>query len=139
MRNITVQSTLGERVSFSSDAANFGELKLTLEEKGVYLPGMKCIVRGSNAVVSDLDSSVLPNEDFVLFIMPEKTKAGSDLGYLEDNTDSILNNLEGINLKLTKIVDTLNNISININVEKVCKSKDSIDTDFDEIRDAFVI
>lgn len=135
MRNITVQSTLGERVSFSSDAANFGELKFTLEEKGVYLPGMKCIVRGSNAVVSDLDSSVLPNEDFVLFIMPEKTKAGSDLEYLEENTDIIINSLGSINTKLTEITDILNNI----NIEKVCKSKDNIDTDFDEIRNAFSI
>lgn len=135
MRNITVQSTLGERVSFASDATNFGELKLTLEENGVYLPGMKCIVRGSNVVVSDLDSSILPNEDFVLFIMPERTKAGSDLGYLEDTVDAIANSLDSINSKLTEIVDKLNNI----NREKVCKSKDSIEADFDKIRSAFSI
>lgn len=135
MRNITVQSTLGERVSFSSDATNFGELKLTLEEKGVYLPGMKCIIRGSNVVVSDLDSSILPNEDFVLFIMPEKTKAGSDLDYLEGTADDIANFLDKINIKLTEIVNILNSISR----EKVCKSGDSIDADFDKIRDAFII
>jgi hypothetical protein len=137
MRNITVQSTLGERISFTSDAANFGELKLTLEEKGVYLPGMKCIVRGSNAVVSDLDSSVLPNEDFVLFIMPEKTKAGSDsdLDYLENVAGDIANFLDSISAKLTRIIGILSDM----NAEKVCKHKDSIEADFDEIKNAFTI
>lgn len=131
-RNITVQSTLGERITFNSQAETFGELKDTLEAKGVYLPGMKCILQSTRTTVSDFDSSQLPEEDFVLFIMPSQTKAGLDFCMCKNcevtnkEIDDIYNEVLEIRNTAQFIIDRIENLAYE-------KAKDSIDEDFNKI------
>jgi hypothetical protein len=74
---VKVYSTqMGERVVDSS-AKNWGELQSDLSDGGISFDNMKAVI-GETKLTMDSSSSVVPQEDFTLFLMPKKTKAGSE-------------------------------------------------------------
>ena len=75
-RNVVVASPSVNRAkTITTSAETWGELK---EELGsMYNSGLEAIV-GSNKMSLTRDEAQLPNEDFSLFLVAKKNKAGSD-------------------------------------------------------------
>lgn len=76
LRNIKVLSTLGESGEIETNVSTLGELKPLLAERGINYSGMKIMVGETRNELS-MDDAVLPNDDFKLYLMPQKTKSGS--------------------------------------------------------------
>lgn len=76
MRKVTVLSTNGEgRKEVTTDVTTWGALKPLIQEQGLTVNNMKATVRSTKNTLESNDS-VLPNEDFVIFLTPMKVKSG---------------------------------------------------------------
>jgi hypothetical protein len=78
-RNVTVFSTGGNnrKVTFPSSAKTWGDLKNDMDDNGVSYDGMTAVERTSKNAFT-VNESVLPEGDFLIYLMPEKTKSGVD-------------------------------------------------------------
>lgn len=80
---VTVKSVGGSTKKIQVESARtWADLKNNLNENSISYDNMKAIVGVSN-VSLDLDDAVIPQEDFVLFLLPVKVKSGA-LKYTKD-------------------------------------------------------
>lgn len=89
MRNVTIVSTQAStKVEISTSATTFGQLQ---EEVGsrINFSGTKTMIRETKTSLESVDS-VLPSGDFVLFVLPQKTKAGFDPAMFSNSASGIL-------------------------------------------------
>ena len=77
MRTITLYSTRYGVKSIETEAQTWGDFKHKVEETGFRTEGFALLIGISKTLITSNDS-VLPNENFVLYFLPEKTKAGAD-------------------------------------------------------------
>lgn len=72
-------------VKIESSARTFSELKqdALIKELEIDWEHTKLIDKASRNVVSELEDSVLPATDCILFVTPNQTKSGADLSYRE--------------------------------------------------------
>lgn len=84
-RKIKIYSTVGVSGTIDTNVTTLGELKPLLREREINFSGMKMLV-GETRNELNLDEAVLPEGDFKLYLMPEKTKSGCDL---EDAIDAL--------------------------------------------------
>lgn len=79
-RKIDVVPTVGDSTGFSitTDATTFGALLNDLSNNGINYNAttMKAIAGTEENQIELISSSTLPESDFVLFIMPKRTKSG---------------------------------------------------------------
>lgn len=78
MRNIKIYSTVGSSGTITTDVRTLGDLKPLLEQREIDYNGMKLLVGETRNELS-VDESILPEGDFKLYLMPQKTKSGNDL------------------------------------------------------------
>lgn len=71
-----INSNLNKREVITTEASTWGELKDQLEEAGLASGDYTGVVKESSTTLS-LDDALLPEEDFTLFIVVKKSKAGS--------------------------------------------------------------
>lgn len=82
-RKITVFSTGSKSGTvIETGSVNWGALQGDLRNKGVSFNGMKAIVGKTKVNLEHTDAS-LPDEDFTLFLFPEKTKSGLTAAQVE--------------------------------------------------------
>jgi len=86
MRKVKIYSTVGTSGTIDTNVRTLGELKPLLRQQGINYDGMKMLV-GETRNELGVDEAVLPEGDFKLYLMPEKTKSGID-------TDGILDALD---------------------------------------------
>jgi hypothetical protein len=111
MRTIKVYSTVGASGEVVTNVGTLRELKPILISKGIDIAGMKLVVGETRNELS-IDEAVLPDGDFKLYLMPQKTKSGGFEDTLEtiDNTvDRIENDLERVEGKVDAILSLLRN------------------------------
>lgn len=82
MRKIKIYSTVGVSGTIETDVRTLGELKPILRQREINYDGMKMLVGETRNELS-VDEAVLPEVDFKLYLMPEKTKSGSVVSKLE--------------------------------------------------------
>lgn len=82
MRKIKIYSTVGASGTIETDVRTLGELKPILRQREINYDGMKMLVGETRNELS-VDEAVLPEVDFKLYLMPEKTKSGSVVSKLE--------------------------------------------------------
>ena len=82
MRKIKIYSTVGVSGTIETDVRTLGELKPILRQREINYNGMKMLVGETRNELS-VDEAVLPEVDFKLYLMPEKTKSGSVVSKLE--------------------------------------------------------
>lgn len=89
MRKITIITTQNSgRTEHQSSATTFGVLKSELSGS-INFGGTKVMIRETKTSIESDDSS-LPAGDFVLFVMPQKTKAGFDSTLFPRTPEGIL-------------------------------------------------
>lgn len=98
MRTIKIYSTVGTSGAVETAVTTLGELKPLLAAKGITYSGMKLLIGETRNELS-MDESVLPEGDFKLYLMPEKTKSGG----------------KSIKKRFNKIVDTFKDLGTQIN------------------------
>ena len=76
MRKVKVYSTVGTSGTIETNVRTLGELKPLLAAQGISYDGMKMLV-GETRNELGVDEAVLPETDFKLYLMPEKTKSGT--------------------------------------------------------------
>lgn len=72
-----------ELVKVETSARTFGEFKAEVANLGIDWTSVKLIDRASKVSYSELDAAVLPATDAIMFVMPTKSKAGTNLCYKE--------------------------------------------------------
>lgn len=82
MRKIKIYSTVGASGTIETDVRTLGELKPILRQREINYDGMKLLVGETRNELS-VDEAVLPEIDFKLYLMPEKTKSGNVVSKLE--------------------------------------------------------
>lgn len=82
MRKIKIYSTVGASGTIETDVRTLGELKPILRQREINYYGMKMLVGETRNELS-VDEAVLPEVDFKLYLMPEKTKSGNVVSKLE--------------------------------------------------------
>lgn len=102
MRTIKVYSTVGASGEVVTNVGTLRELKPILVSKGIDIAGMKLVVGETRNELS-IDEAVLPDGDFKLYLMPQKTKSGS----IEDDLDSIDDRVREIDTTVDRIEDKL--------------------------------
>jgi hypothetical protein len=110
-RKVTLKlTTQKDLIVFESEARTFGELKKELTN--VKWDGMRVVERATKNTLS-LDEAILPATDFILFLVPEKVKAGADIdpktasyNELRSHT-SFLNKMKGAKLSMNGSADDL--------------------------------
>lgn len=76
-RKITVYTTgSGVGKVIETDTVNWGQLKTELGKNGVSYNNMKAVV-GKTKTNLEHPEAALPDEDFILFLFPEKTRSGA--------------------------------------------------------------
>lgn len=74
MREVVLKlTTQKDLIKHQSEAATFGQLKKELRQ--VKWSGMRVVERSTKATLQ-MDDAILPQGDFVLFLVPEKVKSG---------------------------------------------------------------
>ena len=74
MRKVVLKlTTQKDLINHESSASTFGELKKEMRQ--VKWSGMRVVERASKATLQ-MDDAVLPQGDFILFLVPEKVKSG---------------------------------------------------------------
>ena len=102
-RQVTLKlTTQKELIKHESDARVFGELKKEL--KNVKWSGMRVVVRSTKNTLQD-DNALLPGEDFVLFLVPEKVKSGTAKNKLKNIATASYNDLRSHASHLNKKKD----------------------------------
>ena len=90
-RKVTLKLTSQkDLIKAESDARTFGDLKT--EMKDIKWDGMRVVVRSTKNTLQD-DGALLPAEDFVLFLVPEKVKSGMAKNKLKDIATANYNDL----------------------------------------------
>jgi hypothetical protein len=87
MRKIKIYSTVGVSGTIETDVRTLAELKPLLRQREINYDGMKLLVGDTRNELS-IDEAQLPETDFKLYLMPEKTKSG--------NKGSILETISGL-------------------------------------------
>ena len=77
MRKIKILTTRGTSGEVETNVQTAGELRPLLQERGIETSGMKMMVKETRNELTR-DDAVLPEGDFKLFLMPAKTKSGSE-------------------------------------------------------------
>ena len=73
--HIQIYSTLGKQeLDISEKISSWELLKQKLKQIGVFIEGMQLLI-GEKKLREEFKDQI-PNEDFTLFILPEKTKSG---------------------------------------------------------------
>lgn len=96
MRKLTIYSTVGNDMKeVFVQSTLWGDLQGELAGKGINVNGMKAII-GDSQVTLESNQAVLPEGEFILFLMPGKVKSGviwsignedeEEEGYPEDDT-----------------------------------------------------
>lgn len=75
-RSVKIVTNQGKKQTFETTAYNWGELEKELKSKSYNVDNMKVLEGGTNHTY-DHPNSVLPTEDFILFLFPKKSKAGA--------------------------------------------------------------
>lgn len=101
-RSIKVYTTVGVSGTFETNVRTLGELKPILREQEIDYSGMKMLV-GETKNELNVDDAILPEGDFKLYLVPQKTKSGSIESDLEDLQDSVDEN----SAKLDRILSIL--------------------------------
>lgn len=79
LRTITVFTTKGkQKAKIETDVTTWGELKPLVQAQGYDLGSLHATENINRADLVNLQA-VLPNQDFVLFLRPKKTKSGLDV------------------------------------------------------------
>jgi hypothetical protein len=104
MRTIKVYSTVGASGEVVTNVGTLRELKPILVSKGIDIAGMKLVVGETRNELS-IDEAVLPDGDFKLYLMPQKTKSGS----IEDDLENIADAVDRIEHKLDATLSLLRN------------------------------
>lgn len=76
LRVVSSQFDAPKRVELEDNTTTWGELKLVLASQGITYNGMAANVKETRNTL-DLDSAVLPESDFALFLSPSKVKSGN--------------------------------------------------------------
>lgn len=76
IRVIKIYTTLGVSAPIETNVTTLGELKPLLRNKGIEVESMKLLVGETRNELS-VDEAVLPEGDFKLYLMPQKTKSGN--------------------------------------------------------------
>ncbi len=66
------------KAQIDTDVTSWGELKNILRDREIPYNGMTAALSGSNLSLES-NSAQLPNTDFVLYLMPQKTKSGINI------------------------------------------------------------
>jgi len=85
MRKIKIYSTVGVSGTIETDVRTLAELKPLLRQREINYDGMRLLVGDTRNELS-IDEAQLPETDFKLYLMPEKTKSGG-------NKEDILNEI----------------------------------------------
>jgi len=102
-RKVTLKlTTQKDLIVVDSNARTFGELKA--EMNTVKWDGMRVVVRSTKNTLQD-DDALLPAEDFVLFLVPEKVKSGGTKKKLKDIAGAKYNDLRSHASFLNKMKD----------------------------------
>lgn len=125
-RRIKVYTTVGVSGTIDTNVRTLGELKPILSEREIDYSGMKMLV-GETRNELNVDDAVLPEGDFKLYLMPQKTKSGSIESDLEDLQDSVDANSN----KLDQILSILKSGGQSIS-NKAVESKSSISYEDEE-------
>jgi len=118
MRKVTIITTQGSKTEFDTSATNWGALKSELEGRSIPTEGMKAVL-GTTRTTLELNESSLPNEDFKVFLYPNKVKSGiTSIGDLVDSDEEALGFYHAICLKVNAVIaeelgvtNLLNNIN----------------------------
>lgn len=86
MRKVKIYSTVGTSGTVETNVRTLGELKPLLRQQGINYDGMKMLV-GETRNELGVDEAVLPETDFKLYLMPEKTKSGVDFDAIIEALD----------------------------------------------------
>jgi hypothetical protein len=105
MRTIKVYSTVGASGEVVTNVGTLRELKPILVSKGIDIAGMKLVVGETRNELS-IDEAVLPDGDFKLYLMPQKTKSGG----IEEDLESISDEIDGVHTRLGRIESKLDRI-----------------------------
>lgn len=111
MRTIKVYSTVGASGEVVTNVETLRELKPILTQKGINIAGMKLVVGETRNELS-IDEAVLPEGDFKLYLMPQKTKSGGledDIDALDDKVREIDNTVDRIETKIDQVLSILRN------------------------------
>lgn len=101
MRKIKIYSTVGVSGTIETDVRTLAELKPLLRQREINYDGMKLLVGDTRNELS-IDEAQLPETDFKLYLMPEKTKSG--------NRGSILETISGLFSDLSDAFQDLANV-----------------------------
>lgn len=131
MRNVLVFSTKSNTTtSVETSATTWGELSSYLTTKGLYNPsGMKAIEKKSSKTL-ELKDAVLPEEDFVLILIPTKNESGAEfievekvkefftekLEELADSLDDFLSD-NAVDSKTTELAEEAAKIKAELGIE----------------------
>lgn len=75
-REIKVYSTSGLSGALTTNVSTLGELRPLLMERDINTSGMKMLIGSTKLELSE-DSARLPEGDFKIYLMPQKTKSGN--------------------------------------------------------------
>lgn len=76
-RVIKIYSTQGTSGTIETNVETLGQLKPLLESRGINFSGMKMLIGETKNEIS-MDDAILPSGNFKMFLMPAKTKSGSE-------------------------------------------------------------
>lgn len=77
LREVTVYNTVGQnRKAVSTDVPTWGELQAVLSSNNIPFSGMSVVI-GETQVTLESSAAHLPEQDFTLFMMPQKVKSGA--------------------------------------------------------------
>lgn len=95
MRKVKIYSTNGSSATIETNVTTLGELKPLLSGYEINYVGMKMMI-GETKNEIERDDAVLPETDFKLYLMPEKTKSGFDLEDIENEIIAIKDRLDDL-------------------------------------------
>lgn len=72
-----INSNINKREVISTNATTWGELKSELEAQSLASGDYQGVVKETSTTLS-LDDAILPDQDFTLFVVVKKSKAGAD-------------------------------------------------------------
>lgn len=101
-RSIKVYTTVGVSGTVETNVRTLGELKPILRQQEIDYSGMKMLV-GETKNELNVDDAVLPEGDFKLYLVPQKTKSGS----IEDTLEEIQDEQAEQAAKLNQILSIL--------------------------------
>lgn len=92
IRTIKIYTTLGVSAPIETNVTTLGELRPLLRAKGIEDDGMKLLVGETRNELS-VDEAILPEGDFKLYLMPQKTKSGTSKYAMLEKICGLFNDL----------------------------------------------